>query len=64
MYHACYLYFRIKIMQNIGVTFVKMSQYSDAVTSFEHIMVEKANFQAGKDPSDALCIHSNASTTH
>ncbi|EDO27720.1 predicted protein, partial [Nematostella vectensis] len=38
---------RIKIMQNIGIAFVKMGQYSDAVTSFEHIMGEKANFQTG-----------------
>ena len=34
-------------MQNIGVAFVKMSQFSDAVTSFEHIMGEKASFQTG-----------------
>lgn len=38
---------RIKIMQNIGVAFVKMGQFSDAVTSFEHIMGEKASFQTG-----------------
>ncbi|KAK3741791.1 hypothetical protein QZH41_001560 [Actinostola sp. cb2023] len=38
---------RIKIMQNIGVAFVKMGQYSDSVTSFEHIMAEKSNFQTG-----------------
>ena len=38
---------RIKIMQNIGVSFVKMGQFSDAVTSFEHIMAEKASFQTG-----------------
>ena len=34
-------------MQNIGVSFVKMAQFSDAVTSFEHIMAEKASFQTG-----------------
>jgi len=34
-------------MQNIGVAFVKMAQFSDAVTSFEHIMGEKASFQTG-----------------
>lgn len=34
-------------MQNIGVSFVKMGQFSDAVTSFEHIMAEKASFQTG-----------------
>lgn len=38
---------RIKIMQNIGVAFVKIGQFSDAVTSFEHIMGEKASFQTG-----------------
>ncbi|XP_006822667.1 intraflagellar transport protein 88 homolog [Saccoglossus kowalevskii] len=36
---------RIKIMQNIGVVFVKMGQYSDAITSFEHIMGEKPDFR-------------------
>ena len=35
-------------MQNIGVAFVKIGQFSDAVTSFEHIMGEKASFQTGK----------------
>ena len=34
-------------MQNIGVAFVKITQFSDAVTSFEHIMAEKASFQTG-----------------
>lgn len=34
-------------MQNIGITFVKMGQYSDAITSFEHIMSEAANFKTG-----------------
>ncbi|BFZ25395.1 hypothetical protein BsWGS_28434 [Bradybaena similaris] len=38
---------RTKIMQNIGITFVKMGQYSDAITSFEHIMSEAANFKTG-----------------
>ncbi|KAJ1113787.1 hypothetical protein NDU88_002029 [Pleurodeles waltl] len=38
---------RIKIMQNIGVTFVKTGQYSDAITSFEHIMSESPNLKAG-----------------
>ncbi|KXJ23694.1 intraflagellar transport protein 88 homolog [Exaiptasia diaphana] len=38
---------RIKIMQNIGIAFIQMGQYSDAVTSFEHIMAEKANFHTG-----------------
>ncbi|GCB70375.1 hypothetical protein scyTo_0008559, partial [Scyliorhinus torazame] len=35
----------IKIMQNIGVVFVKMGQYSDAITSFEHIMSESPNLK-------------------
>ena len=34
-------------MQNIGVAFVKMGQYSDAITSFEHIMSESPNFKTG-----------------
>ncbi|XP_031439061.1 intraflagellar transport protein 88 homolog isoform X7 [Clupea harengus] len=38
---------RIKIMQNIGVVFVKMGQYSDAITSFEHIMSECPNIKSG-----------------
>ena len=41
-------------MQNIGVAFVKMSQFSDAVTSFEHIMGEKASFQTGMYNGKAL----------
>ncbi|XP_078078242.1 intraflagellar transport protein 88 homolog [Mustelus asterias] len=36
---------RIKIMQNVGVVFVKMGQYSDAITSFEHIMSESPNLK-------------------
>lgn len=38
---------RIKIMQNIGVVFIKMGQYSDAITSFEHIMSEIPNIKSG-----------------
>ncbi|XP_066562579.1 intraflagellar transport protein 88 homolog isoform X1 [Amia ocellicauda] len=38
---------RIKIMQNIGVVFIKMGQYSDAITSFEHIMTESPNIKTG-----------------
>lgn len=34
-------------MQNIGITFVKMGQYNDAITSFEHIMSESPNFKTG-----------------
>lgn len=38
---------RTKIMQNIGITFVKIGQYNDAITSFEHIMSESPNFKTG-----------------
>ncbi|XP_040913873.1 intraflagellar transport protein 88 homolog isoform X2 [Toxotes jaculatrix] len=38
---------RIKIMQNIGVVFVCLGQYSDAKTSFEHIMSESPNIKTG-----------------
>ena len=38
---------RTKIMQNIGIVFVKMGQYTDAITSFEHIMSESPNFKTG-----------------
>ena len=38
---------RIKIMQNIGLVFVRMGQYSDAITSFEHIMTESPNVKTG-----------------
>ena len=31
---------RAKILQNIGSVFVKMGQYADAVTSYEHIMAK------------------------
>ena len=38
---------RIKILKNIGVTFIKMNppQYSDAIVSFEHIMKTKPDFK-------------------
>uniref|UniRef100_A0A672SH55 Intraflagellar transport 88 homolog n=1 Tax=Sinocyclocheilus grahami TaxID=75366 RepID=A0A672SH55_SINGR len=38
---------RIKIMQNIGVVFIHMGQYSDAITSFEYIMSESPNIKTG-----------------
>ena len=38
---------RLRILQNIGTVFVKMGQYADAITSFEHIMEEKADFKTG-----------------
>ena len=34
-------------MQNIGVTFIKTGQYSDAINSFEHIMSVAPNLKAG-----------------
>lgn len=42
------MYFiRIKIMQNIGVAFIKTGQYTDAISSFEHIMSTSPNLKAG-----------------
>ncbi|KAM9172125.1 intraflagellar transport protein 88 homolog isoform 1-T1 [Pangshura tecta] len=38
---------RIKIMQNIGVAFVKTGQYTDGIISFEHIMSTSPNLKAG-----------------
>ena len=34
-------------MQNIGIVFVKMGQYNDAITSFEHIMTEQPEYRTG-----------------
>ncbi|XP_077473993.1 intraflagellar transport protein 88 homolog isoform X3 [Stigmatopora argus] len=38
---------RIKIMQNIGTVFMLLGQYSEAVSSFEHIMRNSANVRSG-----------------
>jgi len=38
---------RIRIMQNISNAFLKMGQYNDAITSYEHIMNEKPDFKSG-----------------
>ncbi|XP_061848430.1 intraflagellar transport protein 88 homolog isoform X2 [Colius striatus] len=38
---------RIKIMENIGVAFLKTGQYFDAISSFEHIMSTSPNLKAG-----------------
>ncbi|XP_060764388.1 intraflagellar transport protein 88 homolog isoform X2 [Neoarius graeffei] len=38
---------RIKIMQNIGIAFICMGKYSDAITSFKHIMSESPTIKAG-----------------
>lgn len=34
-------------MQNIGIAFVKLGQYTDAITSFEHIMQEEPDYKTG-----------------
>ena len=43
----CFILSRIHIMQNIGIVFVKMGQYNDAITSFEHIMGEEPDPRTG-----------------
>jgi len=43
----CVCVCRMKIMQNIAISFVKLGQFNDAVTSFEHIMTEDASFRTG-----------------
>ena len=40
--------YRLQILQNIGAVFVKMGQYSDAMTSYEHVMSEKPSIKAGQ----------------
>ncbi|CAB3979099.1 intraflagellar transport 88 homolog [Paramuricea clavata] len=37
---------RIKIMQNIGIAFVELNQYADAVTSFEQVMSDSPSLGA------------------
>ena len=49
--HTCCVFCRLRILQNIGAVFVKMGQYSDAMTSYEHVMSEKPSVKAGQ-----LCI--------
>ena len=39
---------RIKIMQNIGVAFVELNQYADAVTSFEQVMSDSPSLSSGR----------------
>lgn len=34
-------------MNNIGVTFVKMNKYDEAISTFENCMEEKPDFRAG-----------------
>ena len=36
---------RMKIMRNIGLSFVKLNQFADAITSFEYIMSEKGDYR-------------------
>ncbi|NXS18248.1 IFT88 protein, partial [Mystacornis crossleyi] len=38
---------RVKIMENIGVAFIKTGQYFDAISSFEEIMTVSPNLKAG-----------------
>ncbi|XP_078699282.1 intraflagellar transport protein 88 homolog isoform X2 [Branchiostoma floridae x Branchiostoma belcheri] len=38
---------RARIMQNIALVFIRMGQYSDAVTTLEHVMNEKPDFKSG-----------------
>ncbi|CAH8857170.1 unnamed protein product [Trichobilharzia szidati] len=40
-------FMRIKIMQNIGISFVKLGQFNEAITSFEHIMQEEPDSKTG-----------------
>ncbi len=42
-------------MQNIGVVFIHMGQYSDAITSFEYIMSESPNIKTGFNSPVLLC---------
>lgn len=46
---------RLKILQNIGAVFVKMGQYADAITSFEHIMEEQPDFKTGMNYFRRYC---------
>uniref|UniRef100_A0A3Q0KMH1 Putative tetratricopeptide repeat protein 10, tpr10 n=1 Tax=Schistosoma mansoni TaxID=6183 RepID=A0A3Q0KMH1_SCHMA len=38
---------RIKIMQNIGISFVKLGQFSEAIAAFEYIMQEEPDTKTG-----------------
>ena len=41
-------------MQNIGLLFIKMGQYTDACTSFEFVMQEKPDFKTGNNQTKFL----------
>ena len=43
---------RLKILRNIGAVFVKMGQYSDAISTYEHIMSESGDFKTGLSTTD------------
>ncbi|XP_073899798.1 intraflagellar transport protein 88 homolog isoform X2 [Castor canadensis] len=51
---------RIRIIQNIGVTFIQTGQYSDAINSFEHIMNTASNLKE----SHGRKIHPDSCKTH
>ena len=34
---------RLKLMQNIGLSFVRLTQFADAIASFEYIMSERGD---------------------
>ncbi len=38
---------RLKIMRNIGIAFVRMGQYQDAITSFESVTEGNTDYQSG-----------------
>ena len=47
---------RLKILQNIGSVFIKMGQYADAITSFEHIMSDRPDFKTGMSLCDCVAV--------
>lgn len=38
---------RVQIMKNIGIVFVKMGQYTDAINTYEHIMSDNPDIETG-----------------
>ena len=53
--HSLHVCCRLKILRNIGAVFVKMGQYSDAISTYEHIMSERGDFKTGL--STQTCPH-------
>ena len=45
-----YLFIRLKLMQNIGLSFVRLTQFADAIASFEYIASERGDL----DPQTAF----------